>query len=166
MRITVRTARPEDEEFLFELYASTRIEEAALLGWAPLMQGNFLRLQFKAQQMHYLSQVAEVDHRIIVVDDRDAGRIIVLRTEKELVLADIALLPEHRGAGIGASLIRELLDEGDRKGLPVRLHVEKTSRALHLYERLGFKTVADRGMHFHMEWRSDVERSLSKERLK
>ncbi|HET9530134.1 MAG TPA: GNAT family N-acetyltransferase [Blastocatellia bacterium] len=115
MRLTSRSARTEDEEFLFELYASTRKEEVEGFGWEPRMQEDFLRLQFKAQQMHYQSQTDEVDHRIILVDDRAAGRLIVLRAEKELVLADIALLPEHRGAGIGGALIRGLMRGGGNR---------------------------------------------------
>jgi GNAT superfamily N-acetyltransferase len=41
----------------------------------------------------------------------------------KLVLVDIALLPEHRNAGIGTRLIRRLMDEAALAGKPVRPHV-------------------------------------------
>jgi len=63
---------------------------------------------------------------------------------------DIALLPDHRGAGIGTRLVRELLDEGARTGKRVSIHVEKHNPALRLYERLGFAPVADRGVYVLM----------------
>jgi ribosomal protein S18 acetylase RimI-like enzyme len=156
MVINARGAGPEDEGFLFELYASTRQEEMSGWGWGPEMRESFLKLQFRAQQQHYEMQMADIDHRIILLDGRPVGRILVLRSEGEITLADIALLPEQRGAGIGASLIRELFDEGRKRGLPVRLHVLKSNRALRLYERMGFEVIGDTGMHFHMEWRQDA----------
>jgi len=114
----------------------------------------FLRLQFRGQQRHYQTQAFEVDYRIITFEEKSIGRLIVIRSPREIRLADISLLPEHRGGGIGATLIRELFDEAKEKELPVTLHVDKTNRAARLYERLGFKTVADTGAHLKMEWQS------------
>lgn len=153
--LSSRAAGPEDEDFLFELYASTRQEEMSEWGWDPHMQESFLRMQFRAQQLHYEAQAAELDDRIILLDGCPIGRMLVLRSDVEITLADIALLPERRGAGIGASLIRELLDEGVKRNLPVRLHVLKSNRAARLYERLGFKIIGETGMHFHMELRPE-----------
>jgi ribosomal protein S18 acetylase RimI-like enzyme len=49
-------------------------------------------------------------------------------------------------------LIQELLDEAARAGKPFRISVVKTNPAVHLYERLGFKTTGDTGTQFLMEW--------------
>jgi ribosomal protein S18 acetylase RimI-like enzyme len=86
-----------------------------------------------------------------LLGDQTIGRILVVRTSEEIHLVDIALLPANQGQGIGAGLIKELLDEGDRDGLPVRLEVLKNNRAALLYERLGFVKTGERGMHFQME---------------
>jgi hypothetical protein len=40
--ITFRSEQPQDEPFLFELYASTRQEELDAWGWPPEMRRNFL----------------------------------------------------------------------------------------------------------------------------
>jgi len=153
-RIALRPVQPDDEPFLFELYSSTRREEIAALGWDSAQADMFLRLQFRGQQRHYQTQAFEVDYRIITFEGESIGQLIVIRSPREIRLADISLLPERRGGGIGASLIRDLFVEAREKKLPVTLHVEKTNRAAHLYERLGFKTVGDTGTHLKMEWKS------------
>ena len=66
---------------------------------------------------------------------------------------DIALLPEHRGAGIGSAVLRGLLAEAAAAGKPVRIHVERLNPARRLYERLGFAPIEDKGVYYLMEWR-------------
>jgi GNAT superfamily N-acetyltransferase len=50
-------------------------------------------------------------------------------------LADVYVLPEHRGRGLGVELVREIVDNGPYAGLKWLLH---TSDAHGLYERFGF----------------------------
>ena len=65
---------------------------------------------------------------------------------------DIALLPAHRGQGLGAALLRDLIDEAAAAGKTVSLHVEKSNPAMRLYGRLGFKSEEDNGVHERMRW--------------
>ena len=149
--ITLRPALPDDEAFLYQLYATTRGEEMRAWGLEASQQEMILKLQFTAQRRHYEIAFPDADHKIILCDGRPAGRILVFRSEREIRLVDIALLPEHRGAGIGASLVRGLMLEAQAAGKPLVLHVEKQNRAARLYERLGFSTTADTGGHYRME---------------
>jgi ribosomal protein S18 acetylase RimI-like enzyme len=151
--VTLRPARAEDEDFLFTLYASTRAEEMAAWGWPAAQQEMFLRMQYRALEQRYAAEREVSDQQIILHDDRPIGRLLVARKADEIRLADIALLPEHRGQGIGAALIGDLQDEAEGAGLPLRLHVTCDNRAARLYERLGFITTGDIGSHFKMEWR-------------
>ena len=74
------------------------------------------------------------------------------KTETELVIASIQLLPEHQGRGIGTSLINVFLDEARDQGNDVTLQVLKVNgRARQLYERLGFSTVAETDTHVLMK---------------
>lgn len=148
----LRPAEIEDEAFLFELYASTREEEISAWGWDEAQKQAFLGLQFRGQQQHYRLAYEGADHHIIMIDSQSAGRLMVLRTEKEIRLVDISLLFEHQGKGIGTVLIRDLQREASESGKPVRLHVERFNRAARFYERLGFVVIEDRGTHFFMEW--------------
>ena len=151
--VTLRPALPEDEPFLYRLYCSTRADEIAAFGWDRAQQEAFLQLQFRGQQRHYQDQQLDVDSRVILGDGAPIGQLIVMRSDREIRLADIALLPEHRTAGIGSGLIADLCREARQSGRPVTLHVEKSSRAAGLYERLGFVTVGETGFHYKMEWR-------------
>ena len=155
MVVSLRPATPNDEEFLCELYSSSRREELASWGWDSAQRDAFLTLQFNAQQAHFRTRYPEADHSIVLVDGRAMGRMVVVRMEQEIRLADIALLPECRNAGIGTSLISNLHLEGTASHRPVRLHVSKTNRAQELYTRLGFAKVGDTGTHFVMEWAAD-----------
>jgi ribosomal protein S18 acetylase RimI-like enzyme len=153
MTVKLRPASPDDEPFLYDLYCSTRAEEMAAWGLDEAQQKTFLELQFNARQRHYEIAFAGADHRIILCDDRPIGRMLVYRSEREIRLVDIALLPERRSGGIGASLIQALLEEASSIGKSVTLHVDKLNRAARLYERLGFKVIGDTGGSHKMEWR-------------
>jgi ribosomal protein S18 acetylase RimI-like enzyme len=62
-------------------------------------------------------------------------------------------LPEHRGAGIGTKLLRDLQEEVRSAGKSLTIHVERFNPALRLYERLGFQQIEDKGVYLLMEWR-------------
>jgi ribosomal protein S18 acetylase RimI-like enzyme len=150
--ITFRPARAEDASFLSALYASTRAEELALLDWEEQQRAAFLTMQFTAQQRYYRTVYADAECRIILVDDAPVGQMYVEHQPAVIVLMGFAVLTEHRGRGIGTAALRMLLGEAARAGKPVRLHVERTNPARHLYERLGFRWIADEGIHWLMEW--------------
>ncbi len=150
--ITLRPASAADEDFLRAVYASTRAEEMLAAGWDAAQQEAFLSLQFKARQMIYQLEYGQACAKIILLEGEPVGSLMVARKEREIRLADIALLSEYRSRGIGAALIKDLCAEAAQTGKPVSLHVLKTSAAIRLYERLGFKTTGERGMHLRMEW--------------
>ena len=52
-------------------------------------------------------------------------------------LADVYVLKEHRGRGLGVELVREMIDGGDLAGRAWILH---TSDAHELYRKFGFDT--------------------------
>jgi ribosomal protein S18 acetylase RimI-like enzyme len=81
------------------------------------------------------------------------GRLYVDRCEKAIRIMDIALLPEHRRAGIGTKLLRELQDEARTAGKTLTIHVEKFNPALRLYQRLGFQQIEDKGIYLFLEWK-------------
>jgi GNAT superfamily N-acetyltransferase len=58
-------------------------------------------------------------------------------------LADVYVLPEHRGRGLGMELLRELVENGPLAGVKWILH---TRDAHDLYRTLGFGTPSERLM--------------------
>jgi ribosomal protein S18 acetylase RimI-like enzyme len=155
MTISLRPYRADDLEFLYKLYASTRMHEIAGFGWQAAQQEIFLRMQFDAQRRSYESAYAQAEHQIIEQAGQPIGRLMVLRKEDSTLLVDIALLAEHRGLGIGGQLLRELIRECSRDRVPLRLQVLKTNPALRLYERLGFTRTGEDQMYMQMERRPD-----------
>jgi ribosomal protein S18 acetylase RimI-like enzyme len=155
MSVALRPVEAGDEQFLFEVYASTRADEMAAWGWDGAQQEAFLRLQFNGQQGFYRMQYLEAEHSLILFNDQPVGRMIVIRAKHAVRLADIALLPQYRNLGIGASLIKELCAEAARKGVPVRLRVLRSNHAAaRFYERLGFSGYieSESDTHLQMVW--------------
>ena len=137
------------------LYASTRAEELAVTGWSDEEKAIFCRSQFDAQTAHYVEKYPGASLQVIERADAPIGRLYVARWEREVRIMDIALLPEHRGSGIGAKLLRELQDEARAAGKTLTIHVERFNPALRLYERLGFKQIEDKGVYLLMSWAGD-----------
>jgi len=133
------------------VYASTRAEELAVVPWDDAQKDAFLRSQFAAQDAWWRENYADASFDFVVVDGEPAGRLYVHRGPSEIRIVDIALLPEHRGHGIGTSLLRELFAEADAVDKSVTIHVERMNPALQLYERLGFVLAEDKGVYLFLE---------------
>ena len=155
--ITLRPIGADDEAFLYRVYAAIREAELAQVAWDAAQREAFLRQQFAAQHRYYQEHYADTAFQVILVDGRPAGRLYVARWPDEIRIVDIALLPEHRNAGIGTALLRELQAEAARADKPLRIHVEIFNPARSLYERLGFREIADRGVYLFLEWAPGAE---------
>ena len=162
--VTLRPAFPEDDAFQQAVFASTRADELALAGWSHDQEEAFIKMQFNAQRQHYRAQYPQAEWSIVMRENEPVGRMIVDRSGGALHLMDIALLPEHRGTGIGTTLIRALIEEACRSGLPVHLYVDANNPAQALYRRLGFTPVSDAGIRFEMEWQPGLKREVYPQR--
>jgi GNAT superfamily N-acetyltransferase len=147
-KVSLREATPEDEPFLLEVYASTRMEEFEGTGWSDDQKHAFIRMQFLARERCY----PRVDNRIILLNGRPVGRMLVDRSDELILLRDIALLTEFRNAGIGTRLIQDLMQEATAAGKPIGLHVLASSPAARLYERLGFVRSGGDATYLEMKW--------------
>ena len=119
--------------------------------WDEAQKEAFLRMQFDAQDTWWRENYADTTYDVVEVDGEPAGRLYVHRGEREIRIVDIALVPEHRGSGIGTSLLRDLIDEADAASKSVTIHVERMNPALRLYERLGFALAEDKGVYLFLE---------------
>lgn len=150
--LRLRPVQPEDLPFLRRVYAGTRAEEMALVPWPEAQKAAFLAMQFDAQRRYYEQQFPHARFSVVLRDGQPAGRLYVDHREREIRVIDIALLPEHRGAGLGTALMREILDHAAHTGRAVRIHVEQNNPALRLYRRLGFTKLETQGVYHLMEW--------------
>lgn len=153
MSITLRAASDEDEAFLREVYASSRAQELAMVPWNDEQREAFLRMQFDAQHSYYHAQFPEASYQVILREAEPIGRIYVLRKDEEIRVLDITVLAQHRGGGVGTSLMRELLHEADRDGKTVNIWVESYNPSRILFERLGFAKIQEDGVNYLLEYR-------------
>jgi len=148
--MSFRPATDGDADFLFELFASTRVD--ITLSDIPLKQKRLImRQQFHAQTTHYASHFSQADFLIVMQGKTRIGRLVIDRDQTEIRVIDIAILPQWRGQGIGTRLMTDILTEGRVSDRPVRLHAEKMGRVVEFYRRLGFEVIEEKEMHFYME---------------
>jgi ribosomal protein S18 acetylase RimI-like enzyme len=68
------------------------------------------------------------------------------------VIVDLALLPEHRSAGLGTTVALETVARADRAGLPVRISVLRSNEgAMRFWTRLGFRQTEGDEMYVSFE---------------
>jgi len=150
--ITLRPIIPSDQDFLYRVYASTREEELEQVNWNEAQKTAFIRMQFNAQHRYYAENYPQAKFQIILLNGEPAGRLYVDWRKAEIRIIDITLLPAFRGQGIGSRLLNEILAEGQARGMPVTIHVERFNPALRLYKRLGFQQIQDKEVYYLMKW--------------
>lgn len=151
-QINRRPVTPQDDGFLRLVYAESRREELDQVLWPEGAREQFLRSQFDAQAAHYLKHYPGAEFLIIEYAGEPAGRFYIRRSESEIRIMDIAIIPAFRGKGIGTLLLQQLIAEAQMSARILTIHVEKFNPALRLYERLGFQAVDDRGAYWFLEW--------------
>ena len=157
--MTRRPALPEDEAFLERVYVRVRWPELDPVPWSDAQKTAFLHSQFLARQAYYRAQFPQAQWGVLLQEGEPVGALILDFQPDEIRLMDIALLPEHRGAGLGTGLLTEIQGEARALGRCVRLHVEAFNPAQRLYARLGFRPVLTDapgdGLYVLMEWTPD-----------
>jgi ribosomal protein S18 acetylase RimI-like enzyme len=136
--VSLRAATEEDVPFLLTLREQTMDGHFRASGAHPTREQHLERVlvRFECAQI--------IEH-----EGRPAGLFKVARDGLAWQLIQIQLTPELQGRGVGEKLIARLLDEARRAGASLSLHVLHANPARRLYERLGFRIVAD-GEHEYL----------------
>lgn len=159
--VQLRTIKEADLPILYEIYASTRAEEMALVPeWREEDKAAFLLQQFNAQHQYYQERYLGATFQLIEYDGKPIGRFYIHWNfaPHEIRIMDIALLPAFRGKGIGTGILQEIFKKASEKKQSVTIHVEYNNPALRLYQRLGFKKIGEfNSVYYLMEWKNDLE---------
>jgi ribosomal protein S18 acetylase RimI-like enzyme len=153
-QIKLRPVTPEDDAFLFSVYASTRAEEMKQVPWSAEQKEMFLRMQYTAQKQHYAAAFPQASHDVIYSGETAVGRLYVNRDAERLNILDITVLPQYRGRGTGEALLRRLMEEAGASGKAIMIYVESFNPSLRLFERLGFQKEREEGFQFLMKWQA------------
>jgi ribosomal protein S18 acetylase RimI-like enzyme len=140
---SLRDARADDLDFLLALHeASMREYVERVWGWDDEQQASILRSRFCPERW-----------QIIQSDKQDIGLLVVEDEEDAIRLAEIEILPDWQGRGIGSSIVRWLMQEAAKAEKPLTLrvlHINERARAL--YERLGLRPFKEIETHVYLCW--------------
>lgn len=139
LEITLRSATPADEPFLFDLRRATMDEHLRRVGESSDEQAHWERVRYRYSDAHIVCSGTE---RI--------GLFKFFRDREEWTIVQIQILPTYQGRGIAARLIVEFVQQAHAENVPVTLSVLKGNRAIRLYQRLGFQVVDETGTSFQM----------------
>lgn len=149
MSYTIRQATGEDEPFLWEmLYQALHVPPGQppfpreiveqpeigryLRGWGRDGDLALLAVETETQQ-----PVGAVWIRLMIGEDKGYGYV-----DERTPELSIAVLPKHRGKGVGEQLMKQLFDFACARYAAVSLSVSADNPAANLYRRLGFETVS------------------------
>ncbi len=148
LQLQLRPCRPSDDEFVFH------VRKLAFRKYLELTYGPW---DETTQRFMHMQGFRPQDTQIISLGGRDVGWIEIHDRPADLYLANIYLLPEAQGHGIGRQLINQLIQRGRDERRPVTLRVLKVNPARRLYERLGFKHDYQIETHYYMRWDTDTD---------
>ena len=134
---------PADEPAMRALYIRHRLPEFSAL---PMLEAAKLALvggQFDMQRNSYRASHPDARFLALFAHGVVAGRLYLASVGADVLLLDILIAEDLRGAGVGRDLIEALKQGAFANGQGVLLHVDKTNRARTLYERLGFRVTGD-----------------------
>lgn len=149
----LRPEREADVPFLLQLYASTRQQELAVVPWTEAEKAAFLASQFRAQRDYYRAYIPACSFDVIERNGVPVGRLYLEPRRTQIHVVDIALMPAHRGNGVGTAIMQALQHAASASGRGVGIMVETFNPAMRLYRRLGFVDIVDHGVYIEMEWR-------------
>lgn len=148
-----RAETDADLPALRQVYVASRWAEFAPAPLDNAQKTLLLNMQFDAQRGQYRAAYPAARFNILANETGVVGRLYWGVDAEGVRLIDILIRAEARGQGLGASLIAALLAVCAGQGLGVSLHVDKTSPARALYERLGFCVTQDAGLPWRMDAR-------------
>lgn len=135
---SLRPATVDDYEFVYQLKAVTlKPYVSQIWGWDE-----------PDQRTRFAASFDPAEYQIILFEQQAIGALSVQVEPMAVNLAGIYLLPESQRQGLGTAVITDILISAREAGLPVRLQVLKPNPARRLYERLGFRLVAETDSHY------------------
>ena len=153
--LRLRPERDGDSDFRFRLFCDSRLPEWYQIELDPAVREQLMRHQFHAQTTSYAAQFPQARFDIVELDGEPIGRIVVDRPGTIVHVVDVAIVPAKRNRGIGAAILRALMDEAARAALPVRLMAASSNDpSLKLYLRLGFVPITEAPLYLELEWKA------------
>lgn len=140
-------AGASDQDFLREVFASTKRIELHLLGPHASTRDAFIQMQMLAQRrtitLHYPAAI----ELVVRHHGQPAGRLWLHEDQDGLRVVDITILPAFQRMGGASACLQALLNLADADGVPVHLHVLQDNPVRHWYGGLGFEITSVSGLY-------------------
>ena len=135
-----RCATTSDEKFMRELHKAAYYD--VVVQQFGKWDDAFQAALFSKKESLEKFEILELNHQLI-------GCIRIENHPDHIFFAEIQILPEFQGRGIGSNIIRTEIARAYEIQKPIRLQVlRENKRAKHLYERLGFVEYGKTEKHF------------------
>jgi ribosomal protein S18 acetylase RimI-like enzyme len=100
------------------------------------------------EEKYFLESFESFTYQIIMVDGQDAGCLAITKSDSEIFISEIQLLPQYQHRGIGGKIFKSLIQESEMLKLPLNLDVLKVNQiAREFYQKLGFVQVGENKTH-------------------
>lgn len=155
--LTLRPARDDeaDRAFLYALFVATRAAEMAAMPIDAAAKDLLLRMQYRSMTATYRHEYPNARREVVELMGEPVGLLITDVGERCVLYVDIAFSPRAQGRGLATRLMRRVLEEPRRLGVPARVNVLAQNEAsLKLCERIGFVKVGDEPPFVRLEWRA------------
>ena len=137
--IIFRPERPEDERFLFRLFAAHNGGAMRQSGVPAEMIDKLMEFQFRSQMKTYRAMYPDAIYSIIGWNGREVGRFVEYDETDVVCFVDFLLDPEYQAKGLGPAITWALMQEWAARGRGTRVEVRVTNEpCLKMCRKLGF----------------------------
>lgn len=150
--LSLRAARPADQDFLLDMFVASR-------PWlnAASQDRDFVRTLYEQQYRGLQAALEEryPQHLDFVLErtGQAVGRVILDLGYADWRLSELQVHPLAQGKGIGSDLIRSLQAAAANAGMPLTLATLMVmTRAQEFYRRLGFRVVGQNPPAVELAW--------------
>lgn len=148
----LRLVSVADEDFLFDLFCSTRTE-LAHLPLPPAQLEQLMRQQYDWQQKGYANKYQDANTWIIENHSMSVGKITLFETKGLTHIVDFIIAPDWRSQGIGSTILEVLKNYVANNSRVLGLSVDRQNfNAKQLYLRRGFAVSQMSDTHEQLFW--------------
>lgn len=142
--LKTRKTVASDFDFVYGLYRQT------IFGYVEKIWGHKEEFQRNGMQGDFDTLPFEIVYK----QGEDIGVISVVDEETALKIKFLMIVPIYQRQGFGKQILIQVLEQAEKRGIPVRLSVFRINPAKVFYEHLGFKVIGSDEYSFFMEWQT------------
>jgi RimJ/RimL family protein N-acetyltransferase len=160
----LRPELPEDDPFLFRLFAANNLQTLRLAGFPADFIDKLIAFQHRSQTATYRGMFPNAVYSIVEFDGEAVGRFIEHDETDVVYFVDFVLFPEHQAKGLGSALTRALMQEWATKGRGTRVKILINNEAsLTMCHKLGFvESGPAEGAYVELRWYPPAGRTTSR----